>query len=91
MPASLPSRRQQSPEGLDQGVRFVPAGWLVAALGVSRLLLRGGKLGKLGIAGLVWTVAPRKLKLVAFGFVLAALVMIAGAMAAIALLAIELS
>ncbi len=76
---------------MDHGVRFVPAGWLVAALGVSRLLLRGGRLGKLGIAGLVWSVAPRKLKLVAFGFVLGAVVVLAGAMAAIALLAIELS
>ena len=36
----------------EPGVRFVPAGWLVAAVGVSRVLLRGGKLGKLGIAGL---------------------------------------
>ena len=91
MPAFLPTRRRQAPVAPDPGVRFVPAGWLVAVLGVSRLLLRGGRLGKLGIAGILWSLAPRKLKLVAAGFVLGALVVLAGAMAAIALLAIELS
>jgi len=72
-------------------VRFVPAGWLVTALGASRLVLRHGKLGKVGIATLLWSLTPRKLKLVAAGFVAAALIVVLGALAAIALLALQLS
>jgi hypothetical protein len=90
VPASLPSLRpeRQAPE---PGVRFVPARWLVAAVHVSRVLLRGGKLGKLGIAGLVWAVMPRKLKLVAWILVFGAAIVLLGSLAALALLAMQLS
>jgi hypothetical protein len=71
-------------------VRFVPARWLVVALGVSRMLLRGGKLGKLGIAGIAWSLLPRKLKLIAIGLVVAASIVVAGSLAAIALLLMQL-
>ena len=72
-------------------VRFVPAGWLIAALGASRVVLRHGKLGKVGIATLLWSLTPRKVKLVAAGFLAAALIVVLGALAAIALLALQLS
>jgi glutaminase len=55
------------------------------------VLLRGGKLGKLGIAGLVWAVLPRKLKLAAWGLVLGAAIVLLGSLAALALLAMQLS
>jgi hypothetical protein len=72
-------------------VRFVPAGWLAALFAAARLILRRGKLGKLGIAALLWSVAPRKLRLVVMGFAAAALVVVLGALAAIALLALQLA
>jgi hypothetical protein len=72
-------------------LRFVPAGWLVAALGAARIWLRGGSLGPLGIAGLVWSVAPRPLKLAAVFLVAAATIVLVGALAAIVLLAMQLS
>lgn len=74
----------------EPGTRFVPARWLVVAFGISRLLLRGGKLGKLGIAGIAWSLLPRKLKLVAVGLIVAGSLVLAGAMAALALLAMQL-
>ena len=90
MPAPLPSLRPER-RVPQPGVRFVPAGWLVAAVAASRVLLRGGKLGKLGIAGLVWAVLPRKLKLAAWGLVLGAAIVLLGSLAALALLAMQLS
>ena len=72
-------------------VRFVPSGLLVAASQVLRLWLGGGKLSTLGIAGLVWSVTPRTLKLVAAGFAAAGLIVLAGALAALTLLAIQLT
>jgi hypothetical protein len=72
-------------------IRFVPADWLVALAGVARLALRRGKFGKLGIAALLWSVAPRKLRLVLYGMVGAALVVVLGAFAAIALLFLQLT
>jgi hypothetical protein len=83
-PATYPSEQRHD-------VRFVPAGWLVAALGVARLVVSKGKYGKLGIAALVWAVTPRKLKLFAAGFVAAALIVVMGALAAIVLLAMQLA
>jgi hypothetical protein len=70
---------------------FVPACWVVLALGAGRLLLRGGKLGKLGLAGLAWTFLPRKLKLWAVGLALAATVVVVGSLAAIALLVMQIA
>ncbi len=67
---------------------FVPARWVVLALGAGRLLLRGGKLG---LAGLAWTFLPRKLKLWAVGLALAASIVVVGALAAIALLVLQIA
>lgn len=72
-------------------VRFVPAGWLVGALGVARFVVSRGKFGKLGIAALLWAVTPRKLKLFAAGLVAAWLLVVLGSLAAIVLLAMQLS
>jgi hypothetical protein len=60
---------------------------LLAILG---LLLKGGKISKLGIAGLVWSFTPRALKIAAAGLVLAATIVLVGAIAAITLLALQL-
>ena len=68
---------------------LVPAGWLVAALGMARFVVSKGKYGKFGIAALLWAVTPRKLKLFAAGLVAAALVVVMGALAAIVLLAMQ--
>ncbi len=75
----------------DSELEFVPARWLVIALGATRLLLRGGKLGQLGLAGLAWTFLPRKLKLWAVGLALAATVVVVGSLAAIALLVLQIA
>jgi len=72
-------------------IRFVSADWLVALAGVARLALRRWKLGKLGLAALLWSVTPRKLRLVLYGTVGAAVVVVLGALAAIVLLALQLS
>jgi hypothetical protein len=89
MRASL-QRPAAYPSGGGREVRFVPAGWLVTALGVARLVVSKGKYGKLGIAALLWAVTPRKLKLFAAGLVGAALIVVLGALAAIVLLAMQL-
>ena len=89
MRLSLPgpaTDRRSPPE-----ISFVPARWLVVAFGASRLLLRGGRLGRLGIAGIAWAILPRKVKLVAAGLVVAAAIVVLGSLAAIALLFIQLS
>ena len=95
-PATLTTMRtslQRLPASPAAGddVRFVPAGWLVAAIGVARFVVSKGKYGKLGIAALLWAVTPRKLKLFAAGLVAAALVVVMGALAAIVLLAMQLA
>lgn len=75
----------------EPGFEFVPARWLVVAFTVARLVLRRGKLAKLGILGLAWSVAPRKLKLFAGVLALAGAIVLLGALAAIALLFLQVS
>jgi hypothetical protein len=70
---------------------FVPARWLVIAVAIGRLLLSRGSLAKVGVVGLLWSFAPRTLKMVTVGLAAAATIMIAGTLAAIALLALQLS
>ena len=83
--------RGPRPAGARDVIWFVPARWLVMALATARLLLTKGAFAKVGVAGLVWSLAPRKLRIVAGGLVAAAMVMVAGSLAAIALLALQLS
>jgi hypothetical protein len=80
-----------APAGTAHGIRFVPARWLVLVLGIARTVLAGGKLGKLGLAGLIWSVTPGALKVAAVGAFVAATIVVAGALAAIALLALQIS
>jgi uncharacterized membrane protein len=76
--------------GLPEEMWFVPARWVVIAVAIARLLLIRGSLAKVGAVGVLWSFAPRKLKMVTVGFAAAATIMIAGALAAIALLALQL-
>jgi hypothetical protein len=85
MPTRAVSTRKSQGE-----VRFVPAGWLVHALGIARFVASRGKFGKLGIGALLWAVTPRKLKLIAAGIVAACLIVVIGSLAAIVLLAMQL-
>jgi hypothetical protein len=61
------------------------------ALAIARLVLTRGAFAKVGVGGLLWSLAPRKLRIVAGGLVAAAMIMVAGSLAAIALLALQLS
>jgi len=72
-------------------LRFVPSRWLMALLAVAMSLFRGGRISYIGVAGLVWSFTPRKLKMVAAGLALAATIVLLGAIAAIALLALQLA
>jgi hypothetical protein len=72
-------------------IRFVPARWLVLLLGIASTVLRGGKFTKLGLIGLVWSFTPRPVKIAAGGLAAAALIVVFGAVAAIALLALQIS
>jgi hypothetical protein len=87
---AAPSAQHGAASGSDE-IRFVPARWVVVALGISKLVFSGRSIGRLGIAGLVWSVTPRKLKLVAAGLALYAMIVAIGALAAITLLAIQLA
>ena len=66
-------------------VEFRPAGWLLAALTVLAFWLVGPRLGKRGLLALAWRFAPRRLRLVAGGVAVLALVVLAGSVAALAL------
>ena len=71
-------------------LRFVPARWLVLVPPMLGLVFRGGRISKFGIAGMVWSFTPRKLKIVAAGLAVAATIVLVGAIAAITLLALQL-
>jgi len=64
-------------------IRFVPARWLVLLLGIAGTLLTGGKLG---LAGLAWSVTPKPVKVAAAGLVVTWMIVVAGALAALTLL-----
>lgn len=72
-------------------VQFVPARWLVLLLSIVWALVSRGRISKLGVAGLVWSVTPRGLKFAAGGIALFATVVLLGAIAAMALLALQLT
>jgi hypothetical protein len=87
--ASVDSRRARPDEFRD--VQCIPARWLVLAFAVVESLLSRGRIGKLGIAGLVWAVTPRSLKLAAAGLAVGVSIVLLGAIAAITLLALQLT
>ena len=70
--------------------RFVPARWLVLLFGIAWTVLTGGKVAKLGLVGLVWSVTPRPLKIATAGVVVTWAIVCVGALAAIALLVLQI-
>src|SRR5262245_25168231 len=72
-------------------VQFVPARWLVLVLSIAWALFSPGPVSKLGITSLVWSFAPRSVKIVAVGLAAGATIVFLGAIAAIALLALQLT
>jgi hypothetical protein len=66
-------------------VEFRPARWLVTALTVLALWLVSPTLGKRGLLALAWQFAPRRLRLIAGGVAALALVVLVGSVAALAL------
>ena len=66
-------------------VEFRPARWLLTAVTVLALWLVSPTLGKRGLIGLAWKFAPRRLRLIAGGLAVLALVVLAGSVAALAL------
>jgi hypothetical protein len=69
----------------------VPARWLVLALSILGALFGRGGISKVGIASLVWSLTPRSVRIVAVGFAVTATVVFFGAVAASALLALQLT
>jgi uncharacterized membrane protein YecN with MAPEG domain len=84
----IPSREQT---GSAYEIRFVPARWLALLLGIAWTVLTGGKIAKFGRAGVVWSVTPKPVKVVAAGLVVTWMVVVAGALAAITLPALQIS
>jgi hypothetical protein len=69
----------------------VPARWLVLALSILMPLLTRRPIGKFSIAAMVWSFAPRRLRIAATGFAVAASIVLVGAIPAITLLALQLT
>ena len=52
-------------------------------------MLTGGKVAKLGLVGLVWSVTPKPVKVAVAGVVVSWVLVVVGAIAAITLLALQ--
>jgi len=89
--SSLPGVRSRERTGGAHEIRFVPARWLVLLLGIAWTVLTGGKIAKLGLVGLVWSVTPRPVKVAAAGIFVTWVIVVVGALAAITLLALQVS
>ncbi len=72
-------------------LEFRPAGWLLITLGILRLWLKRPRLGKRTVFGLAWAFVPPKLKLAAGGVAAGALILLAGAIAALVLVLNQLA
>lgn len=81
----------EAPQGDLRDVQFIPARWLVLALAAVESLFGRGRISKLGIASLVWAFTPRSLKIAAAGLAVGVSIVLLGAIAAIALLALQLA
>jgi len=82
---------RQTRPGDFANVRFVPARWLALALAILGELFSKGRISKFGMTALVWSFTPRRLKIAAAGFAIGAMIVFVGAIAAIALLALQLT
>src|SRR5438093_1358363 len=89
--SSPPGISSRERTGAAYEIRFVPARWLVLLVGIAWTVLTGGKIGKLGLVGLVWSVTPKPVKVAAAGVVVTWMIVVAGALAAITLLALQIS
>jgi hypothetical protein len=87
--SSTPGIPSRGRTGAADEIRFVPARWLVLLLGIAWTFLRGGTIGKLGLAGLAWSVTPKPVKVAVAGVVVSWVIVVAGAVAAITLLALQ--
>src|SRR5262245_33852378 len=67
-------------------VEFRPARWLVAALALLALWLVRPMLGKRALLALAWRFAPRRLRLIAGGLAALAVVVIAASVATLVLI-----
>jgi hypothetical protein len=72
-------------------VEFRPAPWLLTALAVLALWLVSPTLGKRGLLALAWKFAPRRLRLLAGGVAAFALVVLTGSVAVLALALTQLT
>lgn len=75
----------------DEWIEFRPARWLVATLALSCLWLVRPQFGKRALVALAWRFTPRRLKLIAGGVAALALVAFAGSVAALVLVLDQLS
>jgi hypothetical protein len=89
--ATRHARRQRRVNDEWTLVEFRPARWLLTALTVLALWLVSPTLGKRGLLGLAWQFAPRRLRLIAGGVAAFALVVLAGSVAALALVLNQLA
>jgi hypothetical protein len=55
------------------------------------VLLRGGKVARLGVVGLVWSFTPRPVKIAVAGAAAASAIVVLGSLAAITLLILQLT
>jgi hypothetical protein len=88
--APSPSFESRQQTGSAYEIRFVPARWLVLLLGVAWTVLSGGRVAKLSLVGLVWSVTPRPVRVAAAGLAVTWMIVVAGALAAIILLALQI-
>jgi hypothetical protein len=72
-------------------VEFRPARWLLTALTVLALWFVSPTLGKRGLLALAWQFAPRRLRLIAGGVAAFALVVLAGSVAVLAVALTQLT
>jgi hypothetical protein len=88
--SSAPRAQTRQPTGAFYELRFVPARWLFVLGAVARELVTG-RLTKFGLVGIVWSFTPRAVKLGIAGFAAAGAIVVLGALAAIALLVLQVS
>ena len=75
----------------DGWIEFRPARWLVATIALLWLLLVRPQFGKRELVVSAWQFTPRRLKLIAGGVAAVALVVLAGSIAALVLMLVQLA
>jgi uncharacterized membrane protein YecN with MAPEG domain len=88
---SSPTIESRKRTGSAYETQFVPARWLVLLLGIAWTVLTGGKVAKLSLVGLLWSVTPKPIRVAAAGVVVTWMILVVGALAAITLLVLQIS